>query len=754
MRYIDSLFEYSPAQHWTDCYPIGNGNIGAMTYGSPNNDVIYFNDDRLWSGTGRDKKNSCSKAELERIRRLVIDKRYSDAETAVQAHILGGWAENYLPLCQLKISCGTSEVTDYVRRLNMEDGLHTVKFSDSDTQHTRTSFVSYPDRAFVARYTTNKPVNYTIAISSLLKHTFVKGELLSGCYMEVYGNAPSKLDPKGHMSSEPIVYDSVNPGKEFLARVLILTDGGLTFSQNKLHANGCTYLEAYLVSEVDYNSDEDFVLSVENRLTALKKKGYEQIYADHRADFRNLYNRCTIDLGGEDTDMSVSELLRCKSRNNKLQAQLFNFGRYLTISSSRAGTYPANLQGIWSHELQPPWCSNYTVNINTQMNYWAVETTNLPECHTPLFDLIRRISENGRNTAREVFSCDGWMCSHNSDGWGHASPVGRDNNGNSVQFGLFIGAGGWLCMHLYEHYQHTGDDNFLSDNLSILIDCARFYLDYLTFDEESGYLICNPSTSPENTFRDRGVHSINKCSTMDISIIRELFKALIHVGEILDYSDEVIQRVKDTLPKLLPLRITRRGELNEWYYDYKQTDLHHRHLSHLYSLYPGCDINVDTPNTYRAAAVSLERRGMEGTGWSKAWKINLYARLHNAQKAYECLNSMLTPVNPNASNSKGGCYNSLLCAHPPFQIDGNFGSCAGIVEMLMQSHNGYIELLPALPQAWKNGYIRGLKARGNFTVDIYWSENKLLSYTITHPTIRKVNVMIEGKLEEINITDK
>ena len=758
MRYEDLLKSTTPAQHWEESYPLGNGNIGIMNYGNVDKSIISINDDRLWSGTGKNKNNTDGGAHLEEIRNAISTGNLSEAEDLTKAHILGDWTESYLPLADIMIESKISKPYGYGRTLDMSKGIHTVKFNSPAGEFVNESFVSAPNGCYVAINTSSKPTTYSFAITSKLNSSLYINSDDSMAEMTISGIAPTVNQPKYHSDAIPTQYVIGDEGKEWIAKCRIISNGDISVAGDIVTITDCTSYQLVLTTDVKFRTTKDMEQWTTRRIKSVVSKPYSKILERHILDHSTLYNRCFLEIGGDNTNLSTSELLKHnnKLKNNKLVTILFNFGRYLTIASSRPDTEAINLQGIWNRLLQPPWSSNYTININTEMNYWPTLVVGLTECHLPMIDLIKKIYKNGKKTALETYGMSGWTCGHNSDGWGLSNPVGHNSDSNSVVYGLFIGGAGWLCRHVYEHFLFTDDISFLSDNFNILIDAARFYLDYLSKDGEDGKLICSPSASPENTFYKKGIHCINKTSAMDITIIKELFENIVKCSDILQYqdSDGIIERIENTLPELIPVSINKRGRVMEWAENYRELDSHHRHISQLYGCYPSDQwTHTKTPTLMTAAAKSLKRRGINGTGWSIAWKINAFARLHDSKSAYKSIMKQLTFVKSNGALKMGGggTYASMLCAHPPFQIDGNFGACAGIAEMLMQSHDGFIEILPALPTEFFKGRVRGLIARGGYSVSIEWFNNRLVSYNITHPTKTTAIVKANGRIQEINI---
>lgn len=745
----NKIWATSIAKGWSDAYPIGNGRIGVMCDGGIKLEKLWINDDRLWSGNGADKTVKADKSALEAIRNALNANNFGTAERILSSQFYGEFTECYLPLAEITVERNYLSGDEYRRELLLDR----AEARTIATEYQSTAHVSAPDACY-RMLAKHKATDITVTVTSPNSHYSVVYETTPyGALITMTGIAPSHADPVYHQTAQPVVYDESRPGLSYAMVLAIITDGTAEKSDSAVRFSGATTTEFIMTTEVNF--DADYALnSASKRIEPLLNVKYQTSLDRHISDYRKYYDRNGLELNNVDNSRPTEELLAIKprKRDNTLYELLYNFGRYLLISSSRKGTLAANLQGIWNHNPKPPWSSNYTININTEMNYWLAETTNLSELHEPLIELIQKVAHNGSRVATETFSCRGWCVGHNTDRWGHANPVGADS-GNASSYALSVSAAGWLCSHIYEHYAFSGDLEFLKDNIKILIGAANFYLDYLTLDPATGKLIPSPSASPENSFLKKGIHSINKCSTIDLSVIRELFNSVKKALNALDMDNEIVKRIDDALEKLLPYKIGKGGRLVEWYDDYKEVDKHHRHLSHLYALYPGTEFTKDgTPELMRAAGKSLVRRGLGGTGWAKAWKIGLYARLGDGNTALKCIDSQLSLVSASTHISlKGGTYSSMLCAHPPFQIDGNFGATAGIAEMLIQSHSGYIDILPSLPDKWQSGKAFGLRARGGYTIDIEWENGKLTHLIVNSDKAESAVIKIANKPVEVKI---
>lgn len=751
------LWYSRPASQWVEALPIGNGHIGAMVFGGIETELLQLNESTLYSGGPvKDSINPAAFSYLAPVREALLKERdYSKADSLTK-HMQGLFTESYMPLGDIMIhqNFNGPKPTAYYRDLDIQHAISTTSFTVNGVKYSREMFASAPANALLIKLTASRKgkLSFDLSAKSLL-HINVSAK--GNNELMVSGKAPAHVDPNYHNTPgrPPVIYEDTSGcnGMRFRYQIKALSkDGRIAVDNSGMHVADATEVVVYVAAATSFNGFDKCPDSdgknekaiTDSLIQSASAMAYPVLRTAHIADYKKYFDRVSFQLKDTLADnpqwaLPSNERLKAYATgayDPGLETLYFQYGRYLLISCSRPGGPPANLQGIWNNELRPPWSSNYTININTEMNYWPAEVTNLSEMHQPLLSFIKNLSVTGTNIAKEFYHVRGWVAHHNSDIWAVANPVGNKGSGDPVWANWPMG-GNWLCRHLWEHYIFTRDSAFLRNVYPVMKQAALFSIDWLV-EDGNGHLVTAPSTTPENKFFDSAgkAQGVSVATTMDISIIWDLFTNVIEASKVLRDDNNFRDTLLVKRSKLYPMHIGSKGQLLEWYKEFTETDMQHRHVSHLFGLYPGRQITPNEMAFFKAAKKTLEIRGDGGTGWSRGWKINWWARLLDGDHAYKLIRQLLkyTSTGEIEMHNGGGTYPNFFDAHPPFQIDGNFAGVSGMAEMLLQSHTGVIQMLPALPSAWPQGDISGLMARGGFEISMRWrhctlTETKILS---------------------------
>lgn len=706
---------------WENALPIGNGFQAAMVYGNVEKEIFQLNETTIWSGSPNRNDNPNALEALPEVRKLIFDGEYKAAENLANEKIITkkSHGQMFQPVGNLElIFAGHENYANYYRELDIEDAIAKTTYAVGGVTYTREAFTSFPDRVMVIILSADKPNQLSFSASLTSQHVKQKIKV----------NAQNELSLWGTTSD----HEGVEGKIEFNVLARIKTDGGtITNTDNSVHIENANAVLIFISIASNFNNYHDINGDENQRAKDFMDKAFdhsfETIKAEHIAAYQNYFNRVKLDLGSSEASKLPTDqrLKNFKDTSDPSFVSLYyQYGRYLLISSSQPGGQPANLQGIWNGNMKPAWDSKYTININTEMNYWPAEKTNLSELHEPLLKMILELSETGKETAKVMYGANGWLAHHNTDIWRITGPV------DGSFWGIWNGGGAWLSQHLWEHYLYTGDKTYLESVYPALKGAAEFYLDFLVEHPTNKWLVVAPGNSPENAPKEHQGASITAGSTMDNQLVFDVFSSTIEAAKALDKDKDFIVKLERLRMRLPPMQIGKHNQLQEWLDDVDSPTDNHRHISHLYGLFPSNQISpYRNPKLFAAAKNTLLQRGDVSTGWSMGWKVNWWAKMQDGNHAYKLIQNQLMPLGTVPGG--GGTYNNLFDAHPPFQIDGNFGCTSGITEMLMQSSDGAVHLIPALPDQFKKGMISGLKAKGGFTIDnMTWENGALISVKI------------------------